>query len=205
VIPLTIDAVSRIHSGAGRTSASRGRTDVQSTAPGEHRHFAPAHDVTQLITIGGDDTAFFGDEARRARRGRLRVVHVPKTIDKRSGSAATTSTPSGTRRRDTSASNIVKNHGLPRKTTSRWYYLIAMGRKADTWALGIGKAAGATWVTLVSRRNFRSRFDPGHRRFAGGRRHQAPDYGRSDGVAVHRRRRRSRTSRQRTSAAFTRV
>jgi len=34
------------------------------------------------------------------------------------------------------------------KTTSRWFFVIAMGRKAGHLALGIGKAAGAT-VTLV--------------------------------------------------------
>ena len=34
------------------------------------------------------------------------------------------------------------------KTTARWYFVVAMGRKAGHLALGIGKAAGAT-VTLV--------------------------------------------------------
>jgi 6-phosphofructokinase 1 len=34
------------------------------------------------------------------------------------------------------------------KTTSRWYFIIAMGRKAGHLALGIGKAAGTT-VTLI--------------------------------------------------------
>jgi 6-phosphofructokinase 1 len=34
------------------------------------------------------------------------------------------------------------------ETTSRWYFVIAMGRKAGHLALGIGKAAGAT-LTLV--------------------------------------------------------
>jgi 6-phosphofructokinase 1 len=34
------------------------------------------------------------------------------------------------------------------RTTSRWYFIIAMGRKAGHLALGIGKAAGAT-LTLI--------------------------------------------------------
>ena len=34
------------------------------------------------------------------------------------------------------------------KTTSRWYLVIAMGRKAGHLALGIGKAAGAT-LTII--------------------------------------------------------
>jgi 6-phosphofructokinase len=34
------------------------------------------------------------------------------------------------------------------KTTARWYFVIAMGRKAGHLALGIGKSAGAT-LTLI--------------------------------------------------------
>src|SRR5207245_1233652 len=44
---------------------------------------------------------------------------------------------------------IVKNLMVDAKTTSRWYFVIAMGRKAGHLALGIGKAAGAT-LTLIS-------------------------------------------------------
>jgi 6-phosphofructokinase 1 len=35
------------------------------------------------------------------------------------------------------------------RTTSRWYFVVAMGRKAGHLALGIGKAAGAT-LTLIT-------------------------------------------------------
>ena len=43
---------------------------------------------------------------------------------------------------------IVKNLMVDAKTTSRWYFVVAMGRKAGHLALGIGKAAGAT-LTLI--------------------------------------------------------
>src|SRR5437762_14280394 len=43
---------------------------------------------------------------------------------------------------------IVKNLMVDAKTTSRWYFVITMGRKAGHLALGIGKAAGAT-LTLI--------------------------------------------------------
>jgi 6-phosphofructokinase 1 len=43
---------------------------------------------------------------------------------------------------------IVKNLMVDAHTTSRWYFIIAMGRKAGHLALGIGKAAGAT-LTLI--------------------------------------------------------
>jgi 6-phosphofructokinase 1 len=45
--------------------------------------------------------------------------------------------------------DIVKNLMVDAKTTSRWYFVIAMGRKAGHLALGIGKAAGAT-LTLIA-------------------------------------------------------
>jgi 6-phosphofructokinase 1 len=44
--------------------------------------------------------------------------------------------------------DIVKNLMVDARTTSRWYFVIAMGRKAGHLALGIGKAAGAT-LTLI--------------------------------------------------------
>jgi 6-phosphofructokinase 1 len=44
--------------------------------------------------------------------------------------------------------DILKNLMVDAKTTSRWYYVIAMGRKAGHLALGMGKAAGAT-LTLI--------------------------------------------------------
>jgi 6-phosphofructokinase 1 len=43
---------------------------------------------------------------------------------------------------------LVKNLMVDAFTTSRWYFVISMGRKAGHLALGMGKAAGAT-LTLV--------------------------------------------------------
>ncbi len=43
---------------------------------------------------------------------------------------------------------IVQNLMVDAKTTARWYFVIAMGRKAGHLALGMGKAAGAT-LTLI--------------------------------------------------------
>jgi 6-phosphofructokinase 1 len=44
--------------------------------------------------------------------------------------------------------DIIKNIMVDAKTTTRWYFVITMGRKAGHLALGIGKAAGAT-LTLI--------------------------------------------------------
>ncbi len=43
---------------------------------------------------------------------------------------------------------LVENLMVDAKTTSRWYFIVAMGRKAGHLALGIGKSAGAT-LTLI--------------------------------------------------------
>ena len=37
--------------------------------------------ITQLVTIGGDDTAYSATCVERQSAGRIRVVHVPKSID----------------------------------------------------------------------------------------------------------------------------
>ena len=43
---------------------------------------------------------------------------------------------------------ILKNLMIDARTTSRWYFVVTMGRKAGHLALGVGKAAGAT-LTLI--------------------------------------------------------
>jgi ATP-dependent phosphofructokinase / diphosphate-dependent phosphofructokinase len=84
---------------------------------------------------------------RRA-AGRLRVVHVPKTIDNDLDLPAHVDTFGYQTARHLGV-DIVKNLMVDAKTTSRWYFVVAMGRKAGHLAMGIGKAAGAT-VTLIA-------------------------------------------------------
>ena len=103
--------------------------------------------VTQLITIGGDDTAFSAMKLEEKAGGRIRVVHVPKTIDNDLDLPAHVDTFGFQTARHIGV-EIVKNLMVDAKTTSRWYFVIAMGRKAGHLALGIGKAAGAT-LTLI--------------------------------------------------------
>src|SRR5260370_37768515 len=80
--------------------------------------------------------------------GRLRVVHVPKTLDNDLPLPPDVDTFGFQTARHFGV-EIVKNLMVDAKTTSRWYFVIAMGRKAGHLALGIGKAAGAT-LTLIS-------------------------------------------------------
>jgi len=103
--------------------------------------------VDMLITIGGDDTAFSAMKVEEHGRGRIRVVHVPKTIDNDLDLPANVDT-FGFQTARHHGVEIVQNLMVDAKTTSRWYFVIAMGRKAGHLALGIGKAAGAT-LTLI--------------------------------------------------------
>ena len=149
VIPLTIDAISRIHFRGG---SYIGISRANPTANPVHLENAVISllrlNVTQLITIGGDDTAFSAMKLEEHAAGRIRVVHVPKTIDNDLDLPPYVDTFGYQTARHFGA-EIVKNLMVDAKTTSRWYFVIAMGRKAGHLALGIGKAAGAT-LTLCS-------------------------------------------------------
>ncbi len=103
--------------------------------------------VTDLVTIGGDDTAFSAMKLEQKSAGRIHVVHVPKSIDNDLDLPSYVDTFGYQTARHVGV-EIVKNIMVDAKTTSRWYFIIAMGRKAGHLALGIGKAAGAT-LTLI--------------------------------------------------------
>jgi 6-phosphofructokinase 1 len=148
VVPLTIDAVSRIHFrggshiGISRANPTQDPRHLENTVISLLRL-----DVSQLITIGGDDTAFSAMKLAEKAEGRVRVVHVPKTIDNDLDLPAYVDTFGFQTARHYGV-EIVQNLMVDAKTTSRWYFVIAMGRKAGHLALGIGKAAGAT-LTLI--------------------------------------------------------
>jgi ATP-dependent phosphofructokinase / diphosphate-dependent phosphofructokinase len=149
VTRLTTDAVSRIHfRGGSHIGISRANPTTN------HQHLENVVisllrlNVTQLITIGGDDTAFSAMKLEEKAAGRIRVVHVPKTIDNDLDLPPYVDTFGFQTARHYGV-EIVKNLMVDAKTTSRWYFVITMGRKAGHLALGIGKAAGAT-MTLIT-------------------------------------------------------
>ena len=148
VKPLTIEGVSRIHfRGGSYIGISRANPTV---AP-EYLENAVISllrlDVSDLITIGGDDTAYSAMRLEEKAAGRIRVVHVPKSIDNDLDLPPSVDTFGYQTARHLGV-DIVKNLMVDAKTTSRWYFVISMGRKAGHLALGIGKAAGAT-ITLI--------------------------------------------------------
>ncbi|MDH3496771.1 MAG: diphosphate--fructose-6-phosphate 1-phosphotransferase [Gemmatimonadota bacterium] len=148
VTPLAIDDISRIHFRGG---SHIGISRANPTKNPQHLENAVISllrlDVSQLITIGGDDTAFSALKLAEKAAGRIRVVHVPKTIDNDLDMPPYVDT-FGFQTARHHGVDIVKNLMVDAWTTSRWYFVITMGRKAGHLALGIGKAAGAT-LTLI--------------------------------------------------------
>jgi 6-phosphofructokinase 1 len=104
-------------------------------------------DVTYLVTIGGDDTAFTASEIAKAVSGRIRVAHVPKTIDNDLPLPDNMPTFGFETARHV-GTKIVQNLMEDAKAITRWYFVTTMGREAGHLALGIGKAAGATLVII---------------------------------------------------------
>jgi 6-phosphofructokinase 1 len=148
VTPLSIEDVSRIHFRGG---SHIGISRANPTKDPQHLENAVISllrlNVSQLITIGGDDTAFSAMKLEEKGAGRIHVVHVPKTIDNDLDLPPYVDT-FGFQTARHHGVDIVKNLMVDAWTTSRWYFVIAMGRKAGHLALGIGKAAGAT-LTLI--------------------------------------------------------
>jgi 6-phosphofructokinase 1 len=148
VRPLSIDEVSRIHFrggshiGIARANPTKDPALLAATFGSLERL-----GVSQLITIGGDDTAFSAMKLEEHARGRLQVVHVPKTIDNDLDLPLHIDTFGFQTARHRGV-ELVQSLMVDAETTRRWYFVIAMGRKAGHLALGIGKGAGAT-ITLI--------------------------------------------------------
>jgi 6-phosphofructokinase 1 len=148
VRPLNLEDVSRIHfSGGSYLGTARANPTKSEEALQTVIDSLTRLGVTQLITIGGDDTAFSAMKVAEKAQGRIRVAHVPKTIDNDLDLDPSVDTFGYQTARHLGV-ELVKNLMVDAKTTSRWYFVVAMGRKAGHLALGIGKAAGAT-LTLV--------------------------------------------------------
>src|SRR4030095_14787819 len=130
VIPLTIDLVSRIHfRGGSHLGIARANPTKDPKLLDQSIASLLKRGVAQLVTIGGDDTAFSAMKLEERAAGRIRVVHVPKTIDNALAPPLTVAAFGYQTARHIGV-EIVKNLMVDAKTPSRWYYVIAMGRKA---------------------------------------------------------------------------
>lgn len=146
--PLSIEDVSRIHFRGGSYLGTSRANPTKSTELLKNVLFALSRlNVTRLVTIGGDDTAFSAMKLEEHSGGRLQVIHVPKTIDNDLDLPYGIPTFGFQTARHVGA-EIVKNLMVDARTTAHWYLVVTMGRKAGHLALGIGKAAGAT-LTII--------------------------------------------------------
>ena len=103
--------------------------------------------IDHLITIGGDDTAFSARRVAEQAQGRIKVAHVPKTIDNDLPLPPGIPTFGYETAREL-ATTIVENLIEDCRTTNRWFYVVVMGRKSGSLALGAGKSAGAP-ITVI--------------------------------------------------------
>jgi 6-phosphofructokinase 1 len=148
VKPLSIDEVSRIHfRGGSHVGTARANPTKHPEQLARTLETLLKLDVSGLITIGGDDTAFSALKLAQMAEGRLQIVHVPKTIDNDLDLPHGISTFGFQTARHVGV-DLLKNLMVDALTTSRWYVVVTMGRKAGHLALGIGKAAGAT-LTII--------------------------------------------------------
>ena len=148
VRPLSTEEVSRIHfRGGSCLGTSRANPTKRAESLANVLSSLKSLGITNLVTIGGDDTAFSSLKLEEQATGLVQIVHVPKTIDNDLDLPHGIPTFGFQTARHV-AVEIVKNLMVDARTTSRWYLAVTMGRKAGHLALGIGKAAGATLTVI---------------------------------------------------------
>jgi len=160
VVELAINDMSRIHFDGGSILRTA-RTNLLDKVKLEESFIAvpdrtltsrvlqrlQALGITHLLTIGGDDTVLSARFVSEESGGRMRVVHVPKTIDNDLPLPADIPTFGFETAREL-GTRIVMNLMEDALTGQRWFLVVTMGRNAGHLALGIGKSSGAT-VTLI--------------------------------------------------------
>jgi 6-phosphofructokinase 1 len=147
-LALVPEEVSRIHLRGGsviRTSRAN-PTKKQETLANVVRSLDQLG-IDHLITIGGDDTSFSARRVAETAQGRIKVVHVPKTIDNDLPLPRGIPTFGFETAREHAAA-VVEAILEDTRTTGRWFFVIMMGRTAGHLALGAGVSAGAT-VTVI--------------------------------------------------------
>jgi len=148
VVELEIAEVSRIHFEGGsilRTSRANPTRSVEALQ--KVAETLRQLEVSYLLTIGGDDTAFAAARVAEALEGSVAVAHIPKTIDNDLPLPPEVVT-FGYMTAVNLGKELVKNLMQDAATTERWFFVTVMGRRAGHLALGIGGAAGATLTVI---------------------------------------------------------
>jgi len=145
---LTIEETSRIHlTGGSIIGISR---ESPLTSPERMKNtirILRELGVRYLITIGGDGTMFIASRVEEEAKREIKVAHVPKTID--NDLPLPDYIPTFGYETARHLGTIIVQYLMEdAKTTSRWYFVVTMGRKTGHLALGIGKASGATLTVI---------------------------------------------------------
>jgi 6-phosphofructokinase len=143
---LTIEEVSRIHLDGGVLLGTSRRDVTRDPESLENTVAALAKlTIDALVCIGGDDMV--SSAVAIERRGVVKVVQVPKSIDNDLCLPVPLATLGYETARHTGV-GIVKSLMEDAKTTGRWYLGVTMGRPTGHLTLGIGKAASATCTII---------------------------------------------------------
>lgn len=149
IVELDAAAVSRIHEQGGsilrtsRANPTRDPADLDRVVEGLRQL-----GIDHLISIGGDDTCFSAKTVAEAAGDKLRVAHVPKTID--NDLPLPLGVPTfGFETARATAAGILATLLEDARTASRWYVVVLMGRNAGHLALGAAHAAGATLAIVA--------------------------------------------------------
>ena len=148
IVNLDIQNISRIHTtggsfiGISRQSPLATDQSFQNTVSSIEKL-----GIGALITVGGDGTMFLAAKLYEYFGGRIKIAHVPKTIDNNIALPDYIPTFGFETARDVGAK--IMNHIMEEaKTTNRWFLIITMGRRTGHLALGIGQASGST-ITII--------------------------------------------------------
>ena len=140
--------VSRIHfEGGSILNTSRANPTKKPEDMARVLEALHALNIGYLVTIGGDDTMFAASQVAQHAAGKIRVCHVPKTIDNDLPLPGEIPT-FGFETARQYGFDLVHNLMEDSRTTKRWYFVVVMGRTAGHLALGVGKAAGATLTVI---------------------------------------------------------
>ena len=146
---LSISDISRVHfEGGSVLRTSRANPTKSQEAMQNTIRALKNLEVDYLLTIGGDDTAYSAYRVAEATGHKVRVAHVPKTIDNDLPLPNRLSTFGYQTARHVGV-ELVHYIMVDAQTTSRWYFVVSMGRKAGHLALGIARAAGATLAIIA--------------------------------------------------------
>jgi 6-phosphofructokinase 1 len=143
---LTIDEVSRVHLDGGVFLGTSRRDVTQDPESLENTAAALSKlKIDALVCIGGDDLV--RSAVALERRGVVKVVQVPKSIDNDLWLPLPLATLGYETARHVGV-GIVRSLMEDARTTGRWYIGVTMGRPTGHLTLGIGKAVSATCTVI---------------------------------------------------------